>query len=517
MPSERRLLRTNPLGSWLLGPGDEGARRLRVRVQVMLTASVVLANLVGVFLVVLLMTVVIPGREVLTADLVLLNFVAVPVFAGAALVVGSIWGTLWAVRSLRWSIEDRDASRKDRIATLRVPWKLTIVSGVLWTVGTVLFTVLYGLADAELIAKVAFTTGMGGIVVCANTYLLSEFALRPVAARALATAPPKRAVGVGITMRSLLIWGLSAVPLTGLMLVAIAALIRENVTTNRLAITILALGGIGLVFGMLLIWMNTRAMVAPIRTVTAALAKVQRGDLDAEVLVFDGTELGLLQTGFNRMVSDVRERERIRDLFGRHVGEEVAKSAMSRQMELGGEVRDVAVLFVDVVGSTTIASERPPEEVVELLNRFFAVVVAEVHAHDGFVNKFEGDAALAIFGAPGDLPDHSGRALAAARSMSARLAEEVPDAEAGIGVSAGPAVAGNVGAESRFEYTVIGDPVNEAARLSEHAKTVDGWVVASKRTVEAASAEEAEHWREAAEVQLRGRTEKTTIAVPVDS
>jgi adenylate cyclase len=277
---------------------------------------------------------------------------------------------------------------------------------------------------------------------------------------------------------------------------------------------VLVLGGIALVTGMGLMVMNTRAMVAPIRSVTAALAKVQRGDLDTEVLVFDGTELGLLQTGFNQMVSDVREREKIRDLFGRHVGEEVAKAAMSRQMELGGEVRHVAVLFIDVVGSTMIAIEQPPEEVVKLLNRFFAVVVAEVHEHGGFVNKFEGDAVLAIFGAPEDMDDSAGCALEAARTMAARLRDEVPECDAGVGVSAGEAVAGNVGAESRFEYTVIGDPVNEAARLSEHAKGVEGCVVASMRAVEDASQDEAERWREVDEVELRGRAEPTRIAVP---
>ena len=279
----------------------------------------------------------------------------------------------------------------------------------------------------------------------------------------------------------------------------------------------MVLGAIAIVTGLGLMVMNTRAMVAPIRSVTAAMAKVRGGDMDTEVLVFDGTELGLLQTGFNRMIRDVRERERIRDLFGRHVGEDVAKAAMSRQMELGGEVRDVAVLFIDVVGSTTIATEQPPQEVVKLLNRFFAVVVAEVHEHGGFVNKFEGDALLAIFGAPEDMDDAAGHALAAARSMTARLHEEVPECDAGVGVSAGEAVAGNVGAESRFEYTVIGDPVNEAARLSEHAKTVDGRVVASARAVEAAAAGEADRWREVDEIQLRGRLEPTKIAVPVDA
>jgi adenylate cyclase len=99
--------------------------------------------------------------------------------------------------------------------------------------------------------------------------------------------------------------------------------------------------------------------------------------------------------------------------------------------------------------------------------------------------------------------------------MTARLRDEVPECEAGVGVSAGQAVAGNVGAESRFEYTVIGDPVNEAARLSEHAKGVDGRVVASMRAVEDASQDEAERWHEVDQVRLRGRNEKTKIAVPV--
>ena len=517
MPLERRLLRTRPLGSWLLGPGDEGADRLWLRVQILLAGSQIIANLVGTILVTLLLALVIPGQPVLTSELAWINFVAVPAYVLASLVVGWIVGRALTRRSLRWFLQGHGATRNDRIATLRMPRKLTALSAGFWLVGTSLFTVLYGVADPELIAKVALTSAMGGIVVCANSYLLCEFALRPVAARALATSPPRHALGVGLTMRSLLIWLLGGMPVAGMMIVALLAIIRQNVSVTRLGIAVLALGATAIVTGLGLMVLNTRAMVAPIRSVTAAMAKVRGGDMDTEVLVFDGTELGLLQSGFNRMVHDVRERERIRDLFGRHVGEDVAEAAMSQQMELGGEVRHVAVLFIDVVGSTTIAAEQPPQEVVKLLNRFFAVVVAEVHEHGGFVNKFEGDALLAIFGAPEDMVDATGHALAAARSMTTRLHQEVPECDAGVGVSAGDAVAGNVGAESRFEYTVIGDPVNEAARLSEHAKTVDGRVVASARAVEAAGAEEAARWREVDEIQLRGRPEPTKIAVPSDA
>ena len=504
----------NPLGSWLLGSGNEMGRRLRLRVQLLLAILVTAANIVGSVLTATLLLFVIPGPPVLTPATTTIAYIWIPVYSAAALVVGSIWGTTWVMHSLAWSREHRPVTRTDRISTLRIPWKMTLVSGVLWAGGTILATIMYGLVHPDLIWKVGITSAFSGIIVCATTYLLTEFALRPAAARVLTASPPRKATGVGITARSILVGGWGVAPVAGLMIIAVFKLGGAEMTANELARAILFLGGLGMVVGLILTWINTRAMVAPIRTVTNAMRAVRHGDLDHEVIVFDGTELGLLQAGFNRMVHDVRERQRIRDLFGRHVGEDVAQAALNREIELGGEVRDVAVLFVDLVGSTAMAAERPPTEVVDVLNRFFDVVVAEVHAHGGFVNKFEGDAALAIFGAPENVPDAPGRALAAARVMAARLHAEVPDALAGIGVSAGPAVAGNVGAADRFEYTVIGDPVNEAARLTEEAKKTDGLVVAAMRAVEAASPAEAAQWRSLHEVHLRGRREPTLLAVP---
>ena len=510
--SARRL--RNPLGSWLLGSGQEEGRRLRWRVQMLLTSLLVFANIIGSAMTTGLLLFVIPGRSIFTPELFAVTFIWAPAYALAAIVIGAVWGTTWTMSSLQWSRRDRRATRSERISTLRVPWKLTFVSGVLWGGGMLFVAFMYARIFPDLIWKVGFTILFSGIVVCANTYLMTEFALRPVAARALASSPPRKATGVGITMRALLVGAWGVLPVAGLMIIAIFQLVLGGFTPADLSRAILFLGGVTLFVGFLLTWFNTRALVAPIRSVTNAMREVQRGHLETEVIVFDGTELGMLQAGFNRMVTDVRERQRIRDLFGRHVGEDVAKAALENQLELGGEVRDVAVLFIDLVGSTTIAAERPPTEVVELLNRFFAVVVAEVHTHGGFVNKFEGDAALAIFGAPEDHPDAAGQALSAARAMAARLAVEVPDALAGIGISAGPVVAGNVGAEDRFEYTVIGDPVNEAARLTEEAKKVDGRVVASMRAVEAASPEEAGQWVPLHEVHLRGRLEPTMLAVP---
>jgi adenylate cyclase len=282
----------------------------------------------------------------------------------------------------------------------------------------------------------------------------------------------------------------------------------------RSAITALGLGGVALATGLLVTWQAARSVSAPVVAVRGALRRVEAGDYDEEVPVFDGSELGLLQAGFNRMEAGLREREHMRDVFGRQVGEEVARSALERGIELGGEELDVAALFVDLVGSTQLASERSPTDVVEMLNRFFAVVVDVVEEHGGLVNKFEGDAALAIFGAPIPRDDAAACALAAAHDLAERLREADIGLQAGIGVSAGAVVAGNIGAEQRFEYTVIGDPVNEASRLCELAKTRESLVLASERAVRAAGEHEAGRWRLGEEVELRGRSEPTRLAEP---
>jgi adenylate cyclase len=215
------------------------------------------------------------------------------------------------------------------------------------------------------------------------------------------------------------------------------------------------------------------------------------------------------------MVHGLRERERVRDLFGRHVGREVAARAEQERPRLGGEERHAAVIFVDIIGSTQLVTSRPAVEVVELLNRFFAVIVDEVDRHHGLVNKFEGDAALAVFGVPMSLDDPDGEALAAARAIAERLRAEVPACEAGIGVASGQVVAGNVGAKERFEYTVIGEPVNEAARLCELSKSVPTHLVAASEAVQRASESERAHWTFGDTVTLRGHDEPTRLATPV--
>ncbi|HLJ08324.1 MAG TPA: adenylate/guanylate cyclase domain-containing protein, partial [Acidimicrobiia bacterium] len=305
----------------------------------------------------------------------------------------------------------------------------------------------------------------------------------------------------------------SAVPLVAL---AAVPLLHTRGGLVSLSVSIVSLAAIGLVAGYFLTRATAGSVSEPLAGVRRALESVRHGDLSVEVPVDDPGELGRLQADLNRMVAGLRERRRLEDLFGRHVGEEVARQALAEPAVLGGRHRQVSVLFVDVIGSTALASTRPPDEVVTMFNRLFGCVVEAVTAERGWVNKFEGDAALCVFGAPADDPGHAAAALRAARRLRRLLdglAAELPVLDVAIGVSTGTAVAGNVGAVDRYEYTVIGDPVNEAARLCELAKDRAGRVLVSGTTLDAAG-DEARHWQRRGEEVLRGRSRPTVIAVP---
>ena len=509
------MRRPRPLQRLIDGRPDDSGRRIARRAGLLTAPAVVTAHVTGAIVVYVLAAFVVPGPEIEDDEVLLVNLVAAGVYVVAATVVGTIWGVRALRPVLNWLREERDPDERERRIILRAPLRLLIVSAALWTVAAGVFTVLNLNWSGALALKVGLTVGLGGVTTSAAAYLLAERVARPVTARALASGVPERPVLPGVTTRALLAWALgSAVPVVGMLLVAIASLAGRDVNEREIAITTLGLGGVVLATGLLVTWQAARAVAAPVVAVRDALRRVEAGDYESEVPVFDGSELGLLQAGFNRMEAGLRERERMRDVFGRQVGEDVARSALERGVELGGEELDVAVLFVDLVGSTRLAAERPPTEVVDLLNRFFGVVVDAVEKRGGMVNKFEGDAALAIFGAPIPRDDAAACALAAARELARRLEAEDIGLEAGIGVSAGRAVAGNIGAERRFEYTVIGDPVNEASRLCELAKTRDGRVLASERAVTAAGGDEAERWRLGDEVELRGRTEATRLAQP---
>jgi adenylate cyclase len=462
-----------------------------------------LANLVGVGTVALLLLGV--GEDAGTGRSTVL------LAALAYLVVAFPAGTWAGLRHQRvtstWLLTGREPTEVEAARALRLPVDAALVAAAVWLAGAVLLGTVAAVAypDARVGIRVGVAVVLGGVVTAGVTYLLVARAARAVAARALAAHPPSGRLAVGVRPWLVLTWGVtSGVPLVGVVLL----FLDPTTPDGPGAAAVVFLVVVALLVGALATQLNARAVGAPLRELRRAVERVGRGDHSVRVVVDDAGEIGLLQQGINEMVAGLAERERLRDLFGRHVGTTVAQRALADGVSLGGEVRTVAALFVDIAGSTSLVRRTGPEEMVGLLNRFFAVVVDTIEAEGGLVNKFEGDAALCVFGAPTEHPDPAAAALRAARRICDAVGE-AGEVDVGVGVSCGPVWAGQVGAASRLEYTVIGDPVNEAARLTELAKEHPGRAVASEATVSAAGADERDSWTADREVELRGRGEPT--------
>ena len=227
-----------------------------------------------------------------------------------------------------------------------------------------------------------------------------------------------------------------------------------------------------------------RSVRRPIARIVEASGAIARGDFATRVGLDRRDELGILARRFDRMAIELEGRERLRAIFGRYVSEDVARRALASPDadRLGGEEREVTILFVSIQRFATISAALEPAEVVAMLERYLGEMTAIVEQHGGCVIELLGDAILGVFGAPAALDDHPTAAVRAGLAMKARLevlagewresglearweARGVDAVRPRIGVHTGEVVAGNTGGKTRMKYAVIGDTVNVAARI----------------------------------------------------
>ncbi len=252
----------------------------------------------------------------------------------------------------------------------------------------------------------------------------------------------------------------------------------------------LAILGVAAVISM---WFGSRlaaVMSDALRRVNVALKRVEQLDYVHVEGVHTGDELEDLANGFNRMVDGLKERDKLRTTFGKYMTSAVMEHLLAGKVALGGESLKVTILFTDIRSFTTISEKMDPQELVGLLNEYFTEMVSIVMGEGGVVDKYIGDAIMAVFGAPVPKPEDAVNALRAAVKMrgalhglNKRLAERgLPTLRTGIGIHTGEVVAGNIGSEKRMEYTVIGDAVNLASRLETNTKELGVNVLISEDT-----------------------------------
>ncbi len=264
-----------------------------------------------------------------------------------------------------------------------------------------------------------------------------------------------------------------------------------------------------------------RRITRPVAQLGAAARRIERGDYSVRIGGDTSDEIGELGRAFDRMAAGLAERDNMRDILGKVASNEVvARLLEGGDIELGGEERDVTVMFTDIRNFTALVEKLTPDQSLQLLNEFLTVISEVIEAHGGVVDKYLGDGVMALFGAPITREDDAQRALNCALEIRRRVealgpvlaGRGLPHPQVGIGINTSRVIAGNIGSPSRLNYTVLGDGVNLAARLEGLTKRYHVPIVVGYRTREKVRDIVC---RELDKVRVRGRTVPERIFEPL--
>lgn len=493
------------------------------------------ANLAGAVAVFLYFSYVDPlGGPVVTGAVNVALFVVV----ASSLVVGNAWITRrWIVPLADWHDRLLAGASPETVPlpirrdVVNAALRMALQSGVMWIAAAVVYAALQRLDPAwSVLESLRVGFGIlvaGGLPAAAITFLAAEFQWRRRVPEFFPDGhlEPRGTLRLPIRIRLGATFFLtSIVPLAVLLTIASGVGPRLLPTVSEAAAAlwrryfwaqvyvVLVTAATSTVMAVL----AARFVVRPIRALRAAMASVEAGDLDARVPIRSRDELGELGVHFNRMVLELGEAADARQLFGRYVSPEVARRALERGVELGGEVVTATAMFADLRGFTARTERLDPEDVVTLLATYYDIVERVCHEEQGILTQFLGDGVVMVFGGPLlPIENHARRAVVAARRIVAELgARRGPDGEsltAGVGICTGDMIAGNVGAGDRLIYTIVGDAVNQAARLQVKTRDVDASILVTESTRAALPADEGGALRFCGHMALRGLASEIAV------
>lgn len=279
------------------------------------------------------------------------------------------------------------------------------------------------------------------------------------------------------------------------------------------------IGGIAIAISIVLGFFLSRGISKPIDQLQAATQEIVRSNFAARVEVKSNDEFQRLAEAFNNMARGLQERERIRGAMNKVVSKEIADELLKGDIQLGGEERIATVLFSDIRGFTSLAEGMAPEALLDLLNAYFTRASACVDRHHGLIDKYIGDAVMALFGVPVTRAQPALDAVLAARDMVTELdlfnreyAQPLGKLiRIGVGINTGSVVAGNVGSDQRLNYTVLGDEVNLASRLEGLTVKYGVALIASQSTIQALPPNCGLRGRRLDRVQVKGKSEGVNI------
>ena len=380
---------------------------------------------------------------------------------------------------------------------IHLPWFAAAICGVAWFLCIPVFIgaliQVQNPLDPRLLWHLPISFCVSGFIAVTHTFFLVELAsqwgLFPAFFRDERADRTPNIFTLSLRGRGI-VWAVSAsiCPIASLLLLVLAP---RSPATNAAWLAVFV-GVIGIAFGIFTALMMSRLVAKPIDQLRSAADAVSRGNLAVDLGragARRADEFGRLLCEFDQMVRELRDKEKLRQTFGLHVGRRAAERILARDPGLSGVEEEITVMFVDMRSWTARASASPPAEIVEIMNDFFRVSVRAVEEeHRGMVNKYLGDGFMAIFGAGDSGSNHAGDAVMSGceilRAVS-QLNEELAakgraPIQIGIGIHSGPAIVGSVGTPQRLEFTAMGNTVNIASRIQGLTKTVSRSLLVTK-------------------------------------
>ncbi|MBL7714625.1 MAG: HAMP domain-containing protein [Bdellovibrionales bacterium] len=281
-------------------------------------------------------------------------------------------------------------------------------------------------------------------------------------------------------------------------------------------ISILVTGIVGVV-AFALIYFFSLSLTTPLVRLVDATAKISRGEYDVTLKKGANDEIGDLTVSFNEMATGLAEREKIKNAFSKFHSKDVADKILSGELNLVGERKRVTIFFSDIRSFTTLSEKLQPEQVVELVNAYMTRMVRIIFAHGGVVDKYVGDAIMAVYGTPVVYGNDSLRAVAAAIRMRAemvrfnadQMSKGKPAIAIGMGMNTGDVVAGNIGSPERMEYTILGDAVNLTSRMESLTKEFKTDILISGETYN--EIKEHIHCMPRGSTKVKGKNEEVAV------
>lgn len=286
---------------------------------------------------------------------------------------------------------------------------------------------------------------------------------------------------------------------------------------GALGLALLGSAAVAVLVSSWMVGLLSTSITTPITQLRDAAQRVGGGDFSVRVPIASTDESGELARAFNEMVGGLEQRERLREAFGTFVDPDLTERILDEGTDLAGEELDASLLFMDIRGFTTYSEHAEAHEVVARLNDLYGEVVPVILRHGGQANKFIGDGLLAVFGAPNRLPDHADRAVGAGLEIAGLVRERYRgELRVGIGINSGRVVVGTIGGGGRLDFTVIGDPVNTAARV-ESATRQTGDDVLITETTRSLLRKGTSEWEERPSVPLKGKEQTVRLYAPVET